>query len=87
MSHSIFEYNRIIIYISNFLSYADNFSFGLTCKKIHNCVKRNFRDVLISQLELFTPLPKEFLDAVERYNVVISGSFILYCLYYPPASK
>lgn len=70
----------IWICISDYLCYVDKMSLKLVCKKSSK-IKLNFKKVILGKLSKYIDDPKEFCKKLFECKAIISGSFILACLY------
>lgn len=67
-------------YIATYLCYVDKMALKMVCKMTHQ-ITINFKSIVIKKLEKHIDNPIEFCNKLYEYNTIISGSFILACLY------
>jgi hypothetical protein len=71
----------IFIYLQNFLCPVDYNSFRYTCKRFLKLPPHNIINIILEKLSAHVTDAKQFLLHLSKYNCVLSGSFVLSCLY------
>lgn len=66
--------------ISDYLCYVDKYALKLVCKKSSK-IKLDFKKILTDKLSIIIDNTEEFLIKILESGAIISGSFILACLY------
>lgn len=67
-------------FISKFLCFVDQMALKRVCKKTSR-IKLDFKKIILDRLSRHIDNPKEFCDQLVYCRAVISGSFIIACLY------
>jgi len=72
-----------VVAISGHLCYVDAMTLKLTCRRFKNIPLPDFRNIVIQKLrECGIPDPESFNDKLLETGSVMSGSFLLDCIYY-----
>ena len=71
----------IFTIIENLLCPVDYNSLRFTCKDLNKLEKPNYKNIIKQKLRNHIEDPDDFLNNLSKCNAVISGSFILSCLY------
>ncbi len=73
--------NDIWIYISELLCYVDQYALRLTSRDFSNIIKQDFKKIIDSELSKHMSDIDDFYQILMISKAVISGSFIIACLY------
>ena len=71
---------RVIAYLSEYLCYVDKMSLKLTCNQC-SLISLNFKKVIKKKLTKYIDDPKTFCQKLHQTGAILSGSFIISCLY------
>lgn len=66
--------------VARYLCYVDKYSLKLVSKKMHK-IKLDFKPIVINKLGKIIDNADEFCNKLHQYKCIMSGSFILSCLY------
>jgi hypothetical protein len=71
----------VFLHIENFLCPVDYNSLRFTCKKLNELASPNVLQRIIDKLSKHCEDPIDFLNNLDKHNSILSGSFMLACLY------